>query len=179
MYPNPRHTIFHYNLMHRLESRHALVRYLLIRKYPLSLAHKECAQQIDDFFREFERFIMPPKKRASNYAYEITWKRIDFNPIEKQEFLAWVAKGDYDFGELLAIILNDGDRITMKFSDKDDFYYVTIMGTDESHRNKGIGFSSYAKDAKDALLVALYKYAVLLEGDMTEAGDQASKDDFG
>lgn len=122
---------------------------------------------------------MPRKKAASNFAYNIDWKRIDLTPPEKAEFVTWREKAEFDFGELLTHVLNDGDRITIKYSDKDDSYYCTIMGTDESHRNKGMGFSSYAKNPDDAILLALYKYVVMLEGDMSEAGDQAERGDFG
>jgi hypothetical protein len=179
MRENTLKSIAHYNLTYRLKNSKKIYTEMSSYGVPYHLAKNWVAVASDRFLRRFEDNYMARKKPASNYAYNITWKRIEFNPQEKAEFMAWATKREYDLGELLTHVLNDGDRITIKYSDKDDYYYVTIMGTEESHRNSGLGFSSFAKDAHDAMIVALYKYVVLLEGDIAQADDQATRGDFG
>jgi len=172
-------TIDHYNLSYRLKRFRFHMAFLQQYGIPHRLAAVEAVHHIDRYIQFMELKIVPRKKRSTNTAYDMTWKRVDLTPPEKAEFLAWVKKAEYDLGEMLTALLNDGDRLTVKYNENQNSYYVTIMGTEESHRNSGLGFSSYAKDPLDALLVALYKYVHILAGDMTEAGSQDDGEDFG
>lgn len=172
-------TLFHYNTSTLCNRFTNAITPRDSRRFPNKFLHRNTAQEIERQIILLERLIVPPKKRATNTQYGIQWVRVDLNASEKTDMIAWIQKGDYDLGELLALCLSDGEKVSFSYSQNQDAFYCTVMGSEHSARNEGKGFTSYAKNPFDALSSAMYKYHTLLEGSMGEAGGTGLLDDIG
>ena len=85
----------------------------------------------------------------------------DFSELERAD-----ASLDYLLARVVELV-DDGHGVSLKSIDKGESRSCTIIRPDLHDSSVAYGLSGFGGSIRDAILTALYKYDVLLEGDIT------------
>lgn len=102
---------------------------------------------------------------------------VQLTPEEKKEFKEWSLSDD----EMLAgmgTLLDGGIRIGVAWSGEQQAYLVSLTGRDGSGKNKGLCMTSFAKDLRTGIALALFKHFTVTEGDW-KRGESEGGEEFG
>jgi len=161
---------------------HALMRVINAKGLLQARSYREREQQA--FFVQFEcdewrRMMARGKGQVVESNGNSAPKFIDVKLTldEKKAFREWELS-DEDMLAGMATLLDGGIRIGVAWSGEQQAYFVSLTGREGSGANKGLCMTSFAKDLRTGIALALFKHFNVTEGDWKQ-GENEGGDEFG
>lgn len=109
----------------------------------------------------FTRRKVFPIMARNNRRKDHTFAKIDLTTDERQEFLAWSEASLTDLVSLLATVLTEGYKFSVKYDDENTTWIATLSNTDNARYNQYCSTTSRHSVFEQAILLTLYKHMVI------------------
>lgn len=77
--------------------------------------------------------------------------------------------------EYLAVTISEGCKISVNYSTQGSAFYCTLITADTHKQSPNMGFSSFSNEPLDAIVLTLYKYRVIIKGDLSRGQSDAHR----
>lgn len=104
---------------------------------------------------------------------DVKWFNRRLTPEDLNELERADASLDFLLARIVELV-DDGHGVSLKSTDRGASRSCTIIGSDLHNPGVSYGVSGFGGNLRDALLTAVYKYDVLLEGDITNVATSNS-----
>lgn len=118
------------------------------------------------------------KRKSGNVSVGATvWLNVDLSKEDKVELAAYIEDGEFDLASLAAIV-DEGFRLTLGYSTRANAFVASLFDNDKESATFNHALSGMGSTAQNAMHAILYKHAVKLSGDWTNALNAASAEEY-
>jgi len=142
------------------------------RRYPLWKATKQFQSIVRTFNPDalFDMEDYLDMARANLPDMEFVTRKITEH--ERDGYNTWTKANQSKFWQLLAILVENGYKVSLAPDPDHECLIFSIMGTKHASRNRSKCLSSRSDDAFDAYMLGMYKHFVLFDGGDWEGSTQ-------
>lgn len=138
---------------------------------------------LDNYFHYWEFYLLKRGKKMARKQIKKSYSdwnliSVELTTAEKNTFKTWKTANNDNADMLFAEALTEGYKISVSYSDTQDRFYGTITSASEDNADHKNSVTSHANDWFTAVMLSIYKWKVVMEGNLTSKR-LAPDEDFG